>query len=606
MKRNNTITNLLFRLFSVFFTCLFPISSLLIAQQSNWQTHYERSGKLATPRYDATMAFVDSLRQHSPLIHTGVFGQSPQQRDLIYAVIDKEGLDKPEAIHASGRLLLMVQAGIHPGESEGKDAMLLMLRDMLVHRKHLHLLDKVSILFIPIFNVDGHERFGPHGRINQNGPEEMGWRTTAQNLNLNRDFLKADSPEMQAWLGLFNQWNPHFFIDTHTTDGADYQYHLTYALETGGIMTDALSRWQEEVYLPFVEQKMEKAGFLIYPYVTFRNWHDPRSGLVSGVAAPMFSQGYTALRNRPGLLVETHMLKPYQPRVESTYAIILSTLELLNNEGTKLSKLIADADQYVASKAFRTKPFPLRFSLNMTDSTMVTFKGVEYSVSKSELTGGDWFVYQTGKPEVFTLPMFTKSKVSESVMLPDAYVVPVQWTEAINRLAMHGVRMFALPESRMLQAEVDSFILVEWHPRPYEGRHRISKMEFERARRKVELPAGSMVVPMDQPLAPVIAQLLEPRGNGSLLEWGFFDAIFEQKEYAESYVMEPLARAMLDSLPELATAYEARKAADPAFANSPWAQLNWFYSHTPWWDDRYMIYPVVRLDSLPHLHQSTK
>lgn len=604
MKRNTNNTTLLFRLFSVFFACLFPISSMLIAQQSNWQTHYERSGKLATPRYAATMAFVDSLRQHSPLIHTGVFGQSPQQRDLIYAVIDKEGLDNPEAIHASGRLLLMVQAGIHPGESEGKDAMLLLLRDMLVHREHLHLLDKVSILFIPIFNVDGHERFGPYGRINQNGPEEMGWRTTAQNLNLNRDFLKADSPEMKAWLGLFNKWNPHFFIDTHTTDGADYQYHLTYGLETGGNMTEPLTQWQEEVYLPFVEQKMDKAGFLIFPYVSFRNWHDPRSGLVLGLAGPMYSQGYTALRNRPGLLVETHMLKPYQPRVESTYAIIVSTLELLNKQVDTLGRLIAEADRYVASKAFRSKPFPLRFAPDMTDSTMVAFKGFEYRVDSSELTGGDWFVYQPDKPAVFSLPMFLKSRVTESVMLPETYVVPVQWTEAISRLALHGVKMFALPEARVFQAEADSFSLVEWHTRPYEGRHRMAKMEFKPVSRSLEMPAGSMVVPMNQPLAPVIAQLLEPRGNGSLLEWGFFDAIFEQKEYAESYVMEPLARRMLDSIPGLKMAYEARKIADPAFAKNSWAQLNWFYQHTPWWDNRYMIYPVIRLDTLPTLHEN--
>jgi hypothetical protein len=601
MKRKTNDTTLLFRLSFVLFTCLFPIFSLLIAQQNEWQTDYERSGYLSTPRYEATMNYLLELDAASDSMTTGVFGHSAQGRELVFAIVDRDGLADPEAIRAEGRILMMVQACIHPGESEGKDAMLQLLRDLIIKQQHQGILDKVSIIFIPIFNADGHERYSPYGRINQNGPTEMGWRTTAVNLNLNRDFLKADAVEMKAWLQFYQRWQPEFFIDTHTTNGADYQYVLTYALETGGNMTAPLTRWQQQSYLPSMTRLMEDAGFPVFPYVSFRNWHDPRSGLVSGVASPMFSQGYTALRNRPGLLVETHMLKPYRQRVEATYAIILSTLGILNKEANTLSRLVTEADSYTASADFRKKAFPLRFSIDMTDSTKVDFKGVEYELMRSTITAGEWFRYHRDKPATFSLSLFDQAVVIDSVMLPEAYAVPVQWHEVIERLKLHGVRLHTLVNAIDVVALTDSFTSVEWFPQPYEGRHRIRKTASVTVRRKLHLPAGSVLVPMDQPLAPVVAHLLEPRGNGSLLEWGFFDAIFEQKEYAESYVMEPLAQQMLDSIPGLAEAFTALKASDPTFAASSWAQLNWFYKQTPWWDSQYMIYPVLKLESFKNL-----
>jgi hypothetical protein len=601
MKRKTNHTTLLFMLFFVLFTCLVPIFSLLIAQQNEWQTDYERSGYLSTPRYEATMNYLLKLDAASDSMTTGVFGHSAQGRELVFAIVDREGLADPEAIRAEGRILMMIQACIHPGESEGKDAMLQLLRDLIINQQHQGILDKVSIIFIPIFNADGHERYSPYGRINQNGPTEMGWRTTAVNLNLNRDFLKADAVEMKAWLQFYHRWQPEFFIDTHTTNGADYQYVLTYALETGGNMTAPLTRWQQQSYLPEMTRLMEDAGFPVFPYVSFRNWHDPRSGLISGVASPMFSQGYTALRNRPGLLVETHMLKPYRQRVEATYAIILSTLGILNKEANTLSRLVTEADSYTASADFRKKAFPMRFSIDMTDSTIVDFKGVEYELMKSTITGGEWFRYHRDKPATFSLSLFDQAVVVDSVMLPEAYAVPVQWHEVIERLKLHGVRLHALANAIDVVAVTDSFTSVEWFTQPYEGRHRIRKTASVPVRRKLHLPAGSVLVPMNQPQAPVVAHLLEPRGNGSLLEWGFFDAIFEQKEYAESYVMEPLAQQMLDSIPGLAEAFIALKASDPTFATSSWAQLNWFYKQTPWWDNQYMIYPVLRLESYPVL-----
>lgn len=550
---------------------------------------------LETPRYEATMQYIQQLDDFSSQINTSVFGISPEGRALVAVVYDKDGLSQPEAIREKGRVVLMVEACIHSGESEGKDAMLMLLRDVVANKQHTQFFDNVSLLFIPIFNVDGHERFSAYSRINQNGPTEMGWRTTAQNLNLNRDFLKADAPEMQAWLRLFNQWNPEFFIDTHTTDGADYQYAITYALETEGQADEGLKQWQKKSFIPAVEQKMEQRGFPLFPYVSFKSWHDPRSGLVSGVASPIYSQGYTSARNRPGMLVETHMLKPYHLRVEATYNIILSTLEILNEQHNQLKKLVKNADQFTASPAFRKKPFPLRFEVDLTDSVMLPFKGVAYEIRKSDLTGGDWFIYNKEQPEEFLLPFFDQSEAISSAMLPEAYIIPVIWQDIIYRMQLHGIEMFPLEKGQNIRCENYRFTSFEWQRSPYEGRHRLSKFTFETFDSTRFFPAGSMVVPMNQPLAGVIAYLLEPKASGSLLEWGFFNGIFEQKEYAETYVMEPLARKMLDSVPGLKESYQKKKETDKAFAENQWLQLNWFYRQTRWWDQNYLLYPVGRI-----------
>ncbi|MEI7662923.1 MAG: M14 family zinc carboxypeptidase, partial [Bacteroidota bacterium] len=252
------------------------------SQNAEWQTVYERSGTLETSRYQPTIDYCKQLAGASKMITYTTFGKSPQGRDLPMLIVDRDGLTTPEAIHASGRTLLLMEACIHAGECEGKDAGLMLIRDMILGGKAninpvekesppaTKLLDNVSILFIPIFNVDGHERFGPFNRINQNGPTEMGWRTNANNLNLNRDFLKADTPEMQAWLQMFNKWMPDFFIDSHTTDGADYQYTLTYDIEKSENQYSGTVNWINEKFIPNMTSRVEKDGYFVAPYINLK------------------------------------------------------------------------------------------------------------------------------------------------------------------------------------------------------------------------------------------------------------------------------------------------------------------------------------------------
>jgi hypothetical protein len=578
-------------LFTLIASTLIGLNSF--SQVSNL-TPYEQSGCKTTPRYAQTLAYCRKLKAASPYLKMESIGKSPQGRDIPMLIVDHNYNFTPTAVHKSGNIVLMVQACIHAGEPDGKDAGLMLLRDMLLNGKHKELLDHVTLLFIPIFNVDGHERFGPFNRINQNGPEEMGWRTTAQNLNLNRDYLKADAPEMQAWLKNVTQWNPDFFIDCHVTDGADYQYKLTYSLELGGNMEAGLTNWTRDYYEKNLLSLLDADNTPAFSYVEFRNWHDPRSGLYLSPAPPMLSQGYFAVRNRPGLLIETHMLKDYKTRVEATYKTILHTMELLNRDRANFLQTIRNADVFTASAEFRKNEFPVKFRTSYKDSVFVNFKGVEYESIKSDLTGGEWFVYHRDKPAIFKIPFFSKAEPDVTIKLPEAYIIPVEWIEVIKRIHLHGIKSYTINKPTVFTVQSYRFKNTLYRNTSYEGRFSAS-FNLDTLTMKREYQSGSVIVPMNQPLARVAAYLLEPSADGSLASWGFFNSVMEQKEYTESYVMEKIAREMLTKDPNLRKEFEQKKASDVAFAKNPEAIINWFYSKSPWWDSQLNLYPVGRI-----------
>ncbi|MCD4746219.1 MAG: M14 family metallopeptidase [Bacteroidales bacterium] len=578
----------------ILFLLFFCFFSNLSAQDSEWLTYYEKSGFKKTPRYKETIDYCKKLEKNSPWVHFTNFGKSPQGRDLPLLIIDRNSNFSPKAVHSSGNVILLIQAGIHPGEIEGKDAGLMFIRDIVINKKYSYLLEHITILFIPIFNVDGHERFGPNNRINQNGPEEMGWRVTAQNLNLNRDYLKADTPEMQFWIKFFNKWLPDFFIDCHTTDGADYQYVLTYALEIYGNMDPDLTKWQKEVYLKYIELKMDESGSPIFPYISFRQWHNPKSGIISGVSPPMISQGYTALQNRLGLLIETHMLKPYKPRVDATYKMLKYSAELLNMEYQNLKELVKKADKFVESKDFRVNEFTVKYENNYNDSIIVEFLGIEYDAVESDLTDGTWFQYKDN-PKTFQLAMFNNPQASVKVKLPEAYIIPPEWTRVIERLELHGINYSKLKKAQIIKVKSYKFRNYNWRTTPYEGRQIITQLDYDEIEEEREFPSGSVIVDMNQRTARIIAHILEPKASDSFISWGFFNSIFEQKEYGENYVMEKVAREMLAKDPELKKEFEQKKINDPDFANSQWHQLNWFYQKTPYWDEKKDVYPVGKI-----------
>ncbi|HSG67702.1 MAG TPA: M14 family metallopeptidase [Bacteroidales bacterium] len=562
------------------------------AQANSWITRFETSDGLQTATYTEVIDYCKRLAEASPQVKYEVMGKSAGGYDIPLVVINKTGLSDPQDVRASGDVIMLVEAGIHPGEAEGTDALLMLMRDIAITGEKKRLLDNITFLFIPVFNADGLNRFGPYHRINQNGPEEMGWRVNAQNLNLNRDFLKADTPEMHAWLKMFNSWLPDFFVDCHASDGADYQYVITYLMETFGNMEPALSRWQEKEFLPWVQGNMDASGHLMFPYVSFRRWHDPQSGLRSGVAPPRLSQGYTAIQNRPGLLIETHMLKPHKERTEATYAVIDFAAQFINMNARKLKVMIAFADETTASPSFRDRPFPVSWKRDDSDSIMIEFKGVEYEVVESDLTGGHWHRYHGDKPTTYHLPWYKKSVPDIKVDLPEAYIIPPEWYEVIYRMALHGIEINYLREDVPIWVEQYRFEDPRWSRGPAEGRFSPTSIKYQAFRDTVVFRKGSAVIDMNQRTARVIANILEPDAPDSYLSWGFFNAIFEQKEYSETYVMEGIAREMLENDPGLREAFEQKKAEDPEFGKSQWGMLNWFYSQTPWWDEKKNLYPI--------------
>lgn len=582
----------MYRLSSLFIGFIFiSLSFNGIAQ--DWQTYYEKSGFKETPRYDETMDYCRRLDQASPLVTLRSIGKSAQGLDIPMLIIDKDGISDPGLIRDKGKLIVLLESCIHPGEPEGKDASLMLVRDLIIDKKHKGLLDKVSLVVIPIFNVDGHERFGKYNRINQNGPEEMGWRTTAINLNLNRDFLKAETVEMQHWLKMYNTWLPDFFVDIHTTDGADYQYELTYDVEKQGFLDSGLQRWLNDIYESRINKGMADAGFKVFPYVQFRKWHDPRSGLRKGVAHPLVSTGYASVQNRPSVLVETHMLKDYKTRVDVVYQFIVNTLAIINHQNETLKTLISMADKSTMSANFRKEPLPVSYKNSQKDSIMVDFKGFEYTIEKSDLTGGDWFKYDPSKPVTFKVPFFSKNVVDQTVKLPSAYVVPVEWSEVINKLSLHGVQMNKLAKDSSINVTVSHFSDAQFRKEPNEGHHMVSVATNEKVEKRL-YKAGSVVVPISQRTAKVIAFLLEPTAEGSLLEWGYFNSVFEQKEYGETYVMEKVAREMLSNDPKLKKEFEDTVKNNPEYQDQ-WKMLNWFYNRSLWGDMNYMVYPVGKI-----------
>jgi len=560
-------------------------------QNNDWKTFYEKSDFLETPRYDKTIEYSKKLAESSEFIEYKTFGKSVQGRDLPVLIIDKNKNFTPESVKESGNAILFIEACIHPGESEGKDAGLMLIRDIIIHQKYPDLLKNTTILFIPIFNTDGHERFSAYNRINQNGPKEMGWRTTAENLNLNRDFLKADAPEMQQWLVLFNKWLPDMFIDIHTTDGADYQYSLTYGMHTMGDMNEEHTVWQNE-YLDNVEEKLLEDNVLMFPYVSFRRWHDPRSGLIRGTASPRFSTGYVTNQNRPALLVETHMLKDYKTRVDATYHLLRHSIEYIDKHSNSLKDINIKAD--LESKNLAGKEFVLDYYTSQIDSTTVEFKGVEYDIVHSDLTDGIWVQF-SDKPKDYNLVLFNKLMQGAKAILPDAYIIPVEWTNVISKLKLHGIEYTTLPEAKEFEIKTYKFSNVSFANYPYEGRQMVQSFKMEEISMNKLYSAESVIVPVDQRTAKLIAHLFEPEGPDSFLQWGFFNSIFERKEYVETYVMEKMAREMIKENPQLLEEYEQALKDNPEIYSNQWAKIFWFFERTPYWDQLKNLYPVGKI-----------
>ncbi|MBK8302110.1 MAG: peptidase M14 [Chloracidobacterium sp.] len=560
-----------------------------------WQTTAEKTDYKKTSTYDEAVAYSKKLAAASKgLVVYKSYGKSGEGRDMPLLIAASGGAFTPELARKQGKAVVLVQAGIHAGEIDGKDAGLALFRDIAITKTRADLLKDVVILFEVIYNVDGHENSNPYMRINQNGPDEMGFRANATNLNLNRDYMKADAPETRAWLGLWNQWKPDVFIDCHVTDGADFQYNLTYEYAHFQEISPSIKNWMDEHFDGNVVPKVEKEGNLLTHYVEFAG-REITSGIATFIATPRYATGYTPLRNRAGLLIETHVYKPYKSRVRGTYDTLRYFIDEIGQTKASLfaANVIADTQTIERGKAYDDKlAFPLR--LDVTDkATEIPFKGFDYKIDDSPISGGKRLVYGT-TPKDYIIKKFDEGRVTASVAPPLGYIIPPQYKDVIDVLKLHGIKFTTLKKPMTL--EVESYRLTEpkWATNSFENRITLACKPIA-IKEKRTYATGSVIVSLDQDTANVAIHLLEPIGPDSFVYWGFFNSAFEQKEYGESYQIEKLAKEMLANDPKLKAEFETRLK-DEAFAKNPRARLNFFYERSPYYlNQKVGIYPVGRI-----------
>ena len=582
---------------SLLATALLACSLPAHAARTPLATHAEMSGFNQTGRYDEVVALCDAFQQAYPQsVRCFDFGTSPEGRPMKAMAVSTSGALDARAAQARGLPVVLAQGGIHAGEIDGKDAGFLLVRDLLQGKVGKGLLDNQVLLFVPVFNVDGHENFRAWNRPNQRGPEQMGFRVTAQRYNLNRDYVKADSAEMQAMLRLVNQWDPLAMLDLHVTDGAKFQHDISITGEptnSGDIaLREAGNALKDGIIATLAARGSSPVAF----YPSFVEDDNPASGFVHGVSTPRFSNGYFPLRNRLAILVETHSWRTYPERVRSTYNTVLGALELTAANGARWLQLARDADARAAQLGGQSVPLEYR----ATDKVRtIDFLGYAYTRTPSEISGTTMTRYDESTPQVWKIPLRDEIVPGTSIVAPKGgYLVPqAHAVEVAKQLLVHGID-FRVLTSPLRDAKAQVFVAdsVQFSPASVEGHQRVN-LKGNWTAQTANIAAGGLYIPIAQAKARLLVNLMEPTAGDSMAAWGDFNNAFERKEYMEGYVTEEEARKMLAKDPALKATFERRLKDDPAFAASPAARLDFFYRLHPAWDAGTNRYPVLRTDS---------
>ncbi len=556
------------------------------------QSHFQRTG-----RYEEVERLCAAYaRRWHDAVRCTQFGRTPEGRPMLALVISRSGALTPGEAHKRALPVMLVQAGIHAGEIDGKDAGFLAARQLLNGEAAPGALESFVLVFVPVFNVDGHERFGPWNRPNQNGPEQMGWRSTAQNYNLNRDYTKADTPEMQAMLRLLGEWDPVLYVDLHATDGSQFQHDISNTLEPIYVGDPELQPMGRAL-LAELNGKLTAMGSLPLDfYPDFVEEDNPASGFAAGIGdTPRFSTGYWALHNRFALLVETHSWKDYPTRVRVARNTLVELAEMASRQGMSWQAAELAADR----RAERLGGTEVALDFDSGPHVrMIDFRGYAYTRTASAVSGGPVTRYDTSQPQIWHVPLKDTLVPRIKVRAPrGGYIVPPAYADWLAaKLALHGIRFerVGVAEER---AAVETFraTQVSYSKATFEG-HTTLTIEGEWQAETRPIPAGSLFVPIAQPNSRLAVILLEPRSPDSFAAWGFFDTAFEQKEYMEPYVAAEVGAEMLAHDPQLAEAFRRRLAEDPQFAANPQARLEFFYRRHPSWDERLNLYPLYRTE----------
>ena len=570
------------------FCMLILFSCWLTGAGAQQLTRFEKYGGKETPAYPEIIAWWQQLDASSGKVKMLTMGMTDAGYPLHLAVVANNGDYNFEQIRRNNKRIILVNNGIHPGEPDGIDASMLLARDIVAGRYKIP--DNIVVAFIPVYNIGGCLNRSANFRVDQNGPEEFGFRGNAQNLDLNRDMIKCDSKDARALTEIFHLLDPDVFVDNHVSNGADYQHIMTLLTTQQSKLGGAMGDYISTVFEPALYGLMKNKGYDLVPYVNV--WGDtPDKGWAEYWDSPRYASGYAALWHSFAFVPETHMLKPYDQRVRSTYALMQSFIEFTGSNSENIRRLRAKSKQEVKTRA----SFPLKWTLDKSKYREVMYKGYASGQKPSEVSGQSRLYYDRNKPYETTVKIFNYYAPSDFINKPKAYIIPQGWWKVTDLLRLNRVRMRPLQRDSTITVEVYRIEDYKTMARQYEMHHLNSDVKISVSLQQVRFRKGDWYIPMDQEANRFLVETLEPQGEDSYFAWNFFDAILGQKEGYSAYAFEDIAADYLQQNPALKADLEQRRQKDSAFAKNGRAQLNYVYQQSPWFEPDYLRYPVFRV-----------
>ena len=566
------------------YTLLLP--TFVFAQ--NITTKFEQSGGTQTPTYFEIIDWWKKLDEKSGKVKMLTMGMTDAGYPLHLVVVSNNGDYNVDNIRKNNKRIILINNGIHPGEPDGVDASMLLVRDIVTNKYKIA--DNVVLAFIPIYNIGGCLNRSANYRVDQNGPEEFGFRGNSQNLDLNRDFIKCDSKDARSFTEIFHLLDPDVFVDNHVSNGADYQHIITLLTtqhnKLGGQMGEFLSNQFE----PALYSSMKTKGYDLVPYVN--SFGDtPENGWPEYWDSPRYGSGYAALWHTFSFVPETHMLKAYDLRVKATYALMQSFIEFTAKNSEQIKNLRNQTKQACKSAT----EFPLSWSLDKTQFKEVVYKCFEAGHKPSEVSGFPRLYYDRSKPFEKTVKIYNYFAVKNTVTRPKAYIIPQGWWKVIDLLKLNKVKMTQLKKDSTIEVETYKIEDYKTLPRQYEMHHLNTEIKTNSSLQSVTFKKGDWYIPMNQEANRFLIETLEPKAEDSYLAWNYFDAVLGQKEGYSAYAFEDIAADYLKNNPASKLKLEQRRATDTAFAKDGRAQLNFVYQNSRWYEPDYMRYPVYRV-----------
>ncbi|WP_088342236.1 M14 family metallopeptidase [Robiginitalea sediminis] len=558
------------------------------SERESFPTPFEIGGGNTTPPYSEVVDFYIRLAREFPQVNMQTLGMTDSRTPLHLVTFNPEGNFNFQRLREEKTVLLVLN-GIHPGEPDGIDASMMLMRDLATGI--LEIPENTVIALVPVYNIGGALQRNSTSRANQNGPTEYGFRGNARNFDLNRDFIKMDTRNAQSFAEIFHLVQPDFFLDTHVSNGADYAYVLTHLFTQQQKLGGPLGAYQDAVLRPALEEALLQEGWDITPYVNVFN-RPPDGGFTQFMDSPRYSTGYTALWNTPGMMLETHMLKPYSSRVAGTYAVLKALLGIMGKHGNTLVEQREEAGQKWVPGAY----YPLGWAVDSSASRMLNFKGFRADTLQSAVTGQPRLKYDPDTPMDIAVPYYDTFRPTDSVLIPKGYMVPGQWEQVRERLDWNRIRYRVLDKDTTMQVTAYRIAGYQTYSNPYEGHYPHYATRVEADTLEIPFRAGDLWIPTDQAGVRYLLETLEPMAPDSFFNWNFFDTILQRKEGFSPYVFEETALAMLQADSVLNRIFSEKKAADPAFANSGYAQLSWLYARSPHYEAAYNRYPVYRVE----------